>query len=111
MVSVIYILILLNFILCPCLARAEEALAVPSDASVSEERPVKENPTLKDFGILVGYGATKAKDKDDYVTIPMYFRFEIDCDKFGLGFSDWVERGARDFFIKIFVQRARRNSS
>ncbi|MBF0387195.1 MAG: acyloxyacyl hydrolase [Candidatus Omnitrophica bacterium] len=53
----------------------------------------------------MGYGSTKVTDKDRYVTIPTYLRLGIDCDKFGLGFSDWIERGARDFFHKDFRPR------
>jgi opacity protein-like surface antigen len=59
-------------------------------------------PTLREIGILSGYGSTKVTDKDRYVTVPVFLRFGLDCDKFGLGFSDWVERGARDFFHADF---------
>lgn len=102
MTKVIYTFILLNVLLFQCSARAAETSVVPPAASVSDASSVKENPTLNEFGVLTGYGSTKIKDKDNYVTIPMFFRFGIDCDKNGLGFSDWIERGARVFFHKDF---------
>ncbi len=100
--KVIYAFVLLNVLLWQCAARAAETALVPPEASVFESHSVKDNPTLKEFGILTSYGSTKVKDKDTYVTIPVFFRFGIDCDKNGLGFSDWVERGARVFFHKDF---------
>lgn len=102
MSKVIYIFVLSIFFLCQCSARAEQTLVAPPAVSVSDVSSVKNNPTLKEFGVLTGYGSTKVKDKDDYVTIPMFFRFGLDCDKNGLGFSDWVERGAKFFFHKDF---------
>jgi opacity protein-like surface antigen len=56
---------------------------------------------LKEVGILVGYGATSVQDKDDYVAIPFTARLGVDCDRYGLGFSDWVERGAALFHKKF----------
>lgn len=81
--------------------------AVPAFAGfdippISKANGVEKNSTINEFGILMGYGTTKITDKKDYVTIPMYFRLGFDCDKVGLGFSDWVERGAKDFFHKDF---------
>jgi len=62
----------------------------------------KDNPLIKEFGVLAGYGSTKIEDNPRYETIPMYFRLGIDCDKLGIGYSDVVEKGARDLFHKDF---------
>ncbi len=83
-------------------AFADQGGSDQSLISGTQVHSAKDNPTLREFGILTGYGTAKVTDKDRYVTIPVYARWGLDCDKFGLGFSDWVERGARDFFHQDF---------
>ncbi|MBF0384391.1 MAG: acyloxyacyl hydrolase [Candidatus Omnitrophica bacterium] len=102
MFNFILYFILLILTLLPCTALAAQAEYIPIATSASEAQSVKNNPTFKEFGILTSYGTAKVTEKDDYVTIPMFFRFGIDCDKFGLGYSDWIERGAKDLFHKDF---------
>ena len=99
MFNIFFYLILVLIVIFPIIPSAAQTIDA---ADVPQARSVKNNPTLKEIGILTGYGASKATDKDDYVTIPIFMRLGIDCDKFGLGFSDWIERGARGIFHKDF---------
>lgn len=99
MIKILFFIIFIYLVIYSGIASANQVWdAVDSPPS----RSVKDNPTLKEIGILTGYASSKATDKDDYVTIPIFLRLGIDCDKFGLGFSDWIERGARDIFHKNF---------
>ena len=102
MVHLIFYLFFINLIIFSYPALAAQGPHLSEAASVPAERSLKDNPTLKEFGILTGYANTNAADKDDYVTLPMIFRLGIDFDKYGLGFSDWFQRGAKFFFHKDY---------
>lgn len=86
-----------------CLPHAAHAISV-LEFSASTPGPASppERPTLKEFGVLISCGAVEVIDQADYVTIPVFFRFGVDCDKFGLGFSDWIERAAHVLFNQQF---------
>jgi len=52
---------------------------------------------LKELGVLVGYGDTSVRDKNDYRALPVILRVGVDMDKMELGICDWIEKGAALF--------------
>ncbi len=57
---------------------------------------------LDEIGVFLGYGDSTLTDKDKYRVIPLAVQLGVSCDKYGLGFSDWFERGIRAVFHKDF---------
>ncbi|MFA5362122.1 MAG: acyloxyacyl hydrolase [Candidatus Omnitrophota bacterium] len=57
---------------------------------------------LDEIGVFLGYGDSTVTDKDKYRVMPLAVQLGVSCDKYGLGFSDWFERGIRTFFHKDF---------
>jgi opacity protein-like surface antigen len=80
------------FCLCACFsvsARAEE--------TVSQQEPSQTRHQLDEIGVFLGYGDSTLTDKDKYRVVPLAVQLGVSCDKYGLGFSDWFERGMRLF--------------
>ncbi|MCG8429759.1 MAG: acyloxyacyl hydrolase [Candidatus Omnitrophica bacterium] len=73
------------------------AYAVSPDENVEEAGESSPEPALREVGILLGYGDTSVTEKGTYSALPFVVRLGVDCDRYGLGFSDWIERGIRLF--------------
>jgi opacity protein-like surface antigen len=89
--------VVILFCFCSC---GSIFLYAEESAPLQESLPPKHQ--LDEIGVFLGYGDSTLTDKDKYRVMPLAVQLGVSCDKYGLGFSDWVERGIRAFFHNDF---------